>query len=227
MRGFEGRRSDLVPVLQRAQAALGYLSPDAVRRIARRLKLSESEVFGVATFYAQFRFTPPGRHQLRVCLGTACHVKGGVQMMETARATAGSGRRGDDGRRRVRRRARGLPGVLRAGAGRDAGRGHLRADERAEAAGDAGCRGACLSAAASRPNRAAIGRRLRKRSDRVVVATLATSIREALARARDPEAYIADDGKAEIRICAGTACHASGRVDGARRRSRRSSPAAA
>ena len=75
--------SDLVPVLQRAQAAYGYLSPEAVRRIARWLKLSESEVFGVATFYAQFRFTPPGRHRLRVCLGTACHVKGGVQMMET------------------------------------------------------------------------------------------------------------------------------------------------
>ena len=83
LRGLHGDRSDLVPVLQRAQAALGYLPPEAVRRIARRLKLTESEVFGVATFYAQFRFTPPGRHRLRVCLGTACHVSGGVQMLET------------------------------------------------------------------------------------------------------------------------------------------------
>jgi NADH-quinone oxidoreductase subunit E len=83
LRGLHGDRSDLVPVLQRAQAALGYLPPEAVRRIARRLKLTESEVFGVATFYAQFRFTPPGRHRLRVCLGTACHVNGGVQMLET------------------------------------------------------------------------------------------------------------------------------------------------
>jgi len=83
LRGLHGDRSDLVPALQRAQAALGYLPPDAVRRIARRLKLTESEVFGVATFYAQFRFTPPGRHRLRVCLGTACHVNGGVQMLET------------------------------------------------------------------------------------------------------------------------------------------------
>ena len=91
MRGFEGNRSDLVPVLQRAQAALGYLSPDAVRRIARWLKLSESEVFGVATFYAQFRFTPPGRHRLRVCLGTACHVKGGVQMLQTLERRLGVG----------------------------------------------------------------------------------------------------------------------------------------
>jgi len=83
MRGFEGRPADLVPVLQRTQETLGYLSPDAVRRVARWLKLSESEVFGVATFYAQFRFSPPGRHRLRVCLGTACHVKGGEQMLET------------------------------------------------------------------------------------------------------------------------------------------------
>ena len=89
MRGVEGVRSDLVPVLQRAQAALGYLSPDAVRRIARRLKISESEVYGVATFYAQFRFTPPGRHRLRVCLGTACHVQGGVQMLETVERRLG------------------------------------------------------------------------------------------------------------------------------------------
>ena len=83
MRGFAGVPADLVPVLQRTQEAFGYLSPDAVRRVARWLKLSESDVFGVATFYAQFRFSPPGRHRLRVCLGTACHVKGGVQMLET------------------------------------------------------------------------------------------------------------------------------------------------
>jgi NADH-quinone oxidoreductase subunit E len=83
MREFEGRPADLVPVLQRTQETFGYLSPDALRRVARWLKLSENDVFGVATFYAQFRFTPPGRHRLRVCLGTACHVKGGVQMLET------------------------------------------------------------------------------------------------------------------------------------------------
>ena len=72
-----------MPLLQRTQAVLGYLPPDAVQRIARRLRISESEVYGVATFYAQFRFTPPGTHRLRVCLGTACHVKGGVQMLDT------------------------------------------------------------------------------------------------------------------------------------------------
>lgn len=83
VRGLDGSRSDLVPLLQRTQAVYGYLPPEAVSRIARLLKLTESDVFGVATFYSQFRFTPPGRHRMRVCLGTACHVKGGVQLMET------------------------------------------------------------------------------------------------------------------------------------------------
>jgi NADH-quinone oxidoreductase subunit E len=91
LRESDGQRSDLVQVLQRAQETLGYLSPDALCRIARRLRLSESEVFGVASFYAQFRFTPPGRHRLRVCLGTACHVKGGVQMLETVERRLGAG----------------------------------------------------------------------------------------------------------------------------------------
>lgn len=78
-----GTRADLVPALQRAQAIFGYISPQVVSQIARRLRLSESEVFGVATFYAQFRFHPPGRHRIRVCLGTACHVKGGEQLLDT------------------------------------------------------------------------------------------------------------------------------------------------
>ena len=83
MQGFDGKHSDLVPLLQRAQTMLGFLSPEAVSRIARHLRVSESEVYGVATFYAQFRFTKPGKHRVRVCLGTACHVKGGEQMLDT------------------------------------------------------------------------------------------------------------------------------------------------
>ncbi len=105
LRAAGGGRSDLVPVLQRTQEALGYLSPEAVRGIARRLKLSESEVFGVASFYAQFRFAPPGRHRLRVCLGTACHVKGGVQMLDTIerRLGVGAGKTTPDGEYDVER----------------------------------------------------------------------------------------------------------------------------
>ena len=78
---FRGRPADLVPVLQKMQSAEGFLSGPTLQRIARWLKLSENEVYGVATFYAQFRFSPPGRHHIRACLGTACHVQGGEQIL--------------------------------------------------------------------------------------------------------------------------------------------------
>jgi len=76
------RKKDLIPHLQRAQAEEGYLSASAIRRISRALKVSENEVYGVATFYTQFRFKPPGKYNLKVCLGTACHVGGGQNFME-------------------------------------------------------------------------------------------------------------------------------------------------
>ena len=79
---FKGEPADLVPVLQKVQEADGYLSAEAIRRIARWLKVSESEVYGVATFFAQFRFNAPGRHHIKACLGTACHVQGGEQMLD-------------------------------------------------------------------------------------------------------------------------------------------------
>ena len=79
---FRGERADIIPVLQRVQSIYGYLPQEAIHRISRWLKISENEIFGVATFYAQFRFTPPGEHHITVCLGTACHVKGGEQMLE-------------------------------------------------------------------------------------------------------------------------------------------------
>jgi NADH-quinone oxidoreductase subunit E len=88
-REFKGERGDLIPVLQRVQDICGYLRPDSIRSVSRWLKVSENEIFGVATFYAQFRFHPPGRHQLRVCLGTACHVRGGEQILLTAQQRLG------------------------------------------------------------------------------------------------------------------------------------------
>jgi NADH-quinone oxidoreductase subunit E len=78
---FDGEPADLIPVLQRVQEYDGYVSAGAMRRVSRWLKISEHEVYGVATFYAQFRFTQPGRHHIKACLGTACHVKGGEQML--------------------------------------------------------------------------------------------------------------------------------------------------
>ncbi len=88
-REFRGERGDLIPVLQRLQERAGYLRPDHIGAISRWLRISENEIYGVATFYAQFRFQPPGRHHLKVCLGTACHVKGGEQILVTARQRLG------------------------------------------------------------------------------------------------------------------------------------------
>jgi NADH-quinone oxidoreductase subunit E len=78
---FKGEHADLIPVLQRFQSVHGYLAQDEIGRISRWLKISENEIYGVASFYAQFRFTPPGDRHITVCLGTACHVKGGEQML--------------------------------------------------------------------------------------------------------------------------------------------------
>ena len=66
----------VIPVLQELQKAFGYLPRPALRMAARRLKRPVSELLGVATFYSQFRFEPVGRHIVRVCHGTACHVAG-------------------------------------------------------------------------------------------------------------------------------------------------------
>lgn len=82
LEGFSGDQSDLIPVLQRVQAAYGYLSRDSLRKVARWLRMSENEIYGVATFFTQFRFARPGEHVIRMCLGTACHVKGGEQILD-------------------------------------------------------------------------------------------------------------------------------------------------
>jgi len=77
LEGQSPERRNLIPILQQLQAALGYLPPDAMVEVARFLKIPEIDVYSVATFYNQFRLTPPGKHSVRVCMGTACHVKGG------------------------------------------------------------------------------------------------------------------------------------------------------
>jgi NADH-quinone oxidoreductase subunit E len=86
---YKGERGAIIPVLQKVQETFGYLSEEAVSQTARFFKVSESEVFGVATFYAQFRFTRPAEHCVKVCLGTACHVRGGQQIMEAVRRELG------------------------------------------------------------------------------------------------------------------------------------------
>ncbi len=82
-----GRRDALIPLLQDVQEAHGYLSRDAVVRVGRHLRLPASKVYGVATFYNQFRFQPLGRFHIQLCRGTACHVKGSNQTLHAIQRT--------------------------------------------------------------------------------------------------------------------------------------------
>lgn len=82
LESFAKDRSSLIPILQMVQESLGYLSPEVIDIVAGYLDLTETEVYGVATFYNQFRFIPPGKNPIKVCLGTACHVKGGDIILE-------------------------------------------------------------------------------------------------------------------------------------------------
>ncbi len=72
----------LIPLLQDAQGEWGYLSPGSMEEIAAAVKVSVSRVYGVATFYRQFRFAPLGEHVIEVCRGTACHVKQSALLKE-------------------------------------------------------------------------------------------------------------------------------------------------
>jgi NADH-quinone oxidoreductase subunit E len=77
LEGVGSKRENLIPILQKIQEELGYLPSYAMIEVARFLNIPEIDVYSVVTFYNQFRLTPPGKHSIRVCLGTACHVKGG------------------------------------------------------------------------------------------------------------------------------------------------------
>jgi NADH-quinone oxidoreductase subunit E len=76
-------REKLIPILQEVQEEEGYLSRPAIHRIGEHLRVPVADVYGVATFYNQFRFKPAGRYQVTVCRGTACHVKGSLRVLET------------------------------------------------------------------------------------------------------------------------------------------------
>jgi NADH-quinone oxidoreductase subunit E len=75
--GFSRERPGLIPILQSVQGKLGYLPRAAMLTIADYLNIAPIDVYGVVTFYNQFRLNPPGKHSIKVCLGTACHMKGG------------------------------------------------------------------------------------------------------------------------------------------------------
>ncbi|HOA72291.1 MAG TPA: NADH-quinone oxidoreductase subunit NuoE [Phycisphaerae bacterium] len=78
-------RDALIPILQDVQERHGYLSEEAVVRIGEHLGLPSSKIYGVATFYNQFRFRPKGRYHIQVCRGTACHVKGSLAVLEAVK----------------------------------------------------------------------------------------------------------------------------------------------
>lgn len=88
--GFDGMgRDDLIPILQAVQDVCGFLSDDAIVEVARFLELPAAKVYGVATFYDQFRFEPTGRFVVQVCQGTACHVKGGKRVLKSLERALG------------------------------------------------------------------------------------------------------------------------------------------
>ncbi len=78
---YSGKQDELIPILQQAQEEFRYLPSEVMLTIARFLHLPESTVFGVGTFYAQFKLVPSGRRTVRVCRGTACHVRGGARIL--------------------------------------------------------------------------------------------------------------------------------------------------
>ena len=81
----EAKRESLIPILQEVQEACGFVPREAIALVGRHLRLPASKVYGVATFYNQFRFHPTGRYHVQVCRGTACHVKGSLSLLVTVK----------------------------------------------------------------------------------------------------------------------------------------------
>jgi NADH-quinone oxidoreductase subunit E len=73
---WKGVKGNVIPLLQKTQELFGFLPEEAMREIAHVTGKTSAEIFGVATFYSQFRFTPTGKHVMKICHGTACHVQG-------------------------------------------------------------------------------------------------------------------------------------------------------
>ena len=74
-------RESLIPILQEVQDEFGYLSEDAIKKIGTALDLPASKIYGLSTFYNQFRFTPRGKYHIQVCNGTCCHMEGAGRIL--------------------------------------------------------------------------------------------------------------------------------------------------
>jgi NADH-quinone oxidoreductase subunit E len=82
LKEFSREKRMLISILHRVQGKFGYIPPEAIALTARHLRITENEIFGVLTFYKAFSLVPQGRHVIKVCLGTACHVRGGPMILE-------------------------------------------------------------------------------------------------------------------------------------------------
>jgi len=83
IRAYRSENGALIPVLQEAQEIYGYLPEEVMEMISREMKIPVARVYGTATFYSQFRFIPIGRNVIRICMGTACHVRGALKVLKT------------------------------------------------------------------------------------------------------------------------------------------------
>jgi NADH-quinone oxidoreductase subunit E len=86
---YEGDRDELIAILQEVQEHFRYLPEESMRKVAEFLKITANEVYSVATFYALFRLKPSGRQVIRVCRGTACHVRGGSHILQDVQKRLG------------------------------------------------------------------------------------------------------------------------------------------
>ncbi len=82
LKRYDSSRENLIPILQEIQEKFGWLSQDAIAQVGRYLNLPAAKVYGVATFYNQFRFSPKGKYHIQICRGTACHVLGSATVLE-------------------------------------------------------------------------------------------------------------------------------------------------
>ena len=89
LKDWKDKKGNIIPLLQKTQEIFGYLPEEAMKEISKTTGISPAELFGVATFYAQFRFSPQGKHTLKVCHGTACHVNGADAIDVTIKSELG------------------------------------------------------------------------------------------------------------------------------------------
>jgi len=82
LKEFRSEQKDLIHALHKVQSELGYIPPEAISAISRHLKISESEIYGVLTFYKAFSLKPRGKHVVTICMGTACHVRGAPRILD-------------------------------------------------------------------------------------------------------------------------------------------------